>query len=186
MTITIRLARSSDIPTLEALIPQSVRGLSGNYYSPEQIEAGLVHVFGLDTQLIEDGTYYVAEIDGQAAGCGGWSRRKGLYGGNHNKGAGADEWLDPARKPARIRAFFVHPQWARRGVGAALMQAAEQAAREAGFQELALLATLPGQPLYAAAGFVADETVELTLPGEVKLRGVQMHKRLEAVGVDAG
>ncbi len=181
MDTILRLADSRDIPALQALIPESVRALSATYYSPEQIEAALVHIFGLDTQLIDDGTYFVVEVDGQMAGGGGWSRRKTLYGGNQAKTDGEDALLDPAHEPARIRAFFVHPRWARRGIGAALMQACEAAARAAGFREMALMATLPGQPLYASAGFVAIEPAQLAMPGGITLPAVRMVKRLDDV-----
>ena len=178
MTIDVRLANRADIPILEVIIPESVRTLSAGDYSPAQIETALVHLFGLDTQLIDDGTYCVAEVEGQVAGCGGWSRRKTLYGGNQTKAAHADPLLDPALEPARIRAFFVHPTYARRGVGAALMWACEQAAYQAGFRELTLVATLPGQRLYAAAGFVAVEDVAISMPGGLVLPTVRMTKRL--------
>src|SRR5438132_13022679 len=115
MPICIRLATMNEIPALEQLIAASVRSLSIGYYSPTQIESALVHVFGIDTQLITDGTYFVAELDGQLVGCGGWSRRKTLFGGDQMK-AVEDNLLDPKIEPARIRAFFVHPDFARRGI----------------------------------------------------------------------
>ena len=173
----LRLARRQDIPTLEALIPASVRALSVGYYSAEQIEAALIHVFGLDTQLIDDSSYFVAEVNGETAGCGGWSRRKTLYGGDQAKVAD-DSLLDPAREPARIRAFFIHPHWARRGIGMALLQACEQAARDAGFRSLTLGATLPGEPLYASAGFVAVERIQIAMHGGMVLPAVTMTKQL--------
>src|ERR1700690_1792365 len=108
--LSIRLASAGDIPTLEVLIPLSVRGLQAPFYSPAQMEAALGPVFGVDRQLIGDGTYFVVEDAGQIVGCGGWSRRLAVFGGDRAH-AGADATLDPARDPARIRAFFVHPGW---------------------------------------------------------------------------
>jgi predicted N-acetyltransferase YhbS len=179
MTIIIRLAHRPDIAALQRLILESVRALSVGYYSPEQVEAALIHVFGLDTRLIDDGTYFVAEVDGQIAGCGGWSRRQTLYGGDQAKGSAEDLLLDPARQPARIRAFFVHPDWARRGIGSALLRACEKAVREAGFRDLELVATLPGRLLYASVGFVAIEPVQLPMPGGLVLPAAWMTKHLQ-------
>jgi predicted N-acetyltransferase YhbS len=165
MPVVIRQARADDVATLDRLIPESVRGLSGGYYAAEQIESAIVHVFGVDTQLIRDGTYFVAEIDRELVGCGGWSRRRTLYGGDQTKSGEDEEYLDPATEAARIRAFFVHPGWARRGIGSALMRTCEAAARAAGFTRLELMATLPGEPLYAALGFVMVEQVDVEMPG---------------------
>src|SRR5256885_11860061 len=111
-----RLAREEDIPALEALIPLSVRSLQAPYYSAAQMEAALGPVFGVDGQLIRDGTYFVADHEGQLAGCGGWSRRTAVFGGDHDR-VGEDSLLEAAHDSARIRAFFVHPKWARRGLG---------------------------------------------------------------------
>lgn len=173
--ITLRLATPDDLPALQALIPASVRALSQGYYTPEQIESAIRHVFGPDTQLIADGTYFAAEEDGTIVGCGGWSRRRTLYGGDQMKGAD-DPLLDPATEAARIRAFFVHPGWARRGVGSAIMNACRDAAARAGFQRLELMATLPGEPLYRAFGFAVLERVETTLPDGVRVPFVRMDR----------
>jgi GNAT superfamily N-acetyltransferase len=173
----IRLAAPADLPALRTLIPASVRALGAGYYSPEQIESSLRHVFGPDTQLIADGTYLVAEAAGRVIGCGGWSRRRTLYGGDQRP-VGADELLDPARDAARIRAFFVAPEAARRGVGRVLLAACVDAARAAGFRSLELMATLPGVPFYRAQGFVDVEPVADTLPDGVVLRFVRMRCRL--------
>jgi GNAT superfamily N-acetyltransferase len=172
-----RAAHLAEVAALEALIDQSVRQLSVGYYSPPQIASALRYVFGIDTQLILDGTYYVAEIDGHLVGCGGWSRRTTLYGGDQHKAA-ADPLLNPAQDAARIRAFFVHPAWARRGVGRALIAVCEAAARQAGFRHLELAATLPGEPLYAALGYAASERLMPTLPDGQTLPIVRMHKHL--------
>ncbi len=110
-------------------------------------------MFGVDRQLIADSTYFVAEDGATLVGCGGWSKRKTLYGGDHGRDASEDALLDPATAPARIRAFFVHPRWARRGIGRKLLAACERAAAAAGFRSLELVATLAGVPLYAAGGY---------------------------------
>jgi GNAT superfamily N-acetyltransferase len=169
----VRAATDADVPALRALIADSVRGLSVGYYTPEQAEHALVHVFGPDTQLIADGTYYVVESSGVLIAAGGWSRRRTLYGGDQTK-AGADPLLDPATEPARIRAFFVHPAWARRGVGRLLFEHCLSAARAASFHELTLVATLPGVPLYEAVGFVGRESFAVAMPGGVALPVVRM------------
>ncbi|MDO7885617.1 GNAT family N-acetyltransferase [Hymenobacter cheonanensis] len=177
MPVHTRPARLGEVAELNALIEQSVRQLSVAYYAPAQIDSALRYVFGVDTQLIIDGTYYVAEIDGHLAGCGGWSRRHTLYGGDQHKVA-ADPLLDPAQDAARIRAFFVHPSWARQGVGRAILAVCEAAARQAGFQRLELAATLPGEPLYAALGYAAGARLSPVLPDGQTLPIVQMHKQL--------
>ncbi len=176
--VTIRLATSEDVPALRELVTASVRGLSVGYYSPEQIEAALVHMFGVDTQLVEDRTYYVAEADGEIVGCGGWSRRKTLFGGDQWKAGEPDALLDPERDAARIRAFFVRPDRARRGIGGRILRACETAAREQGFRRLELMATLPGEPLYAAYGYVGGERVEIPMGDGPALPGVAMSKEV--------
>jgi GNAT superfamily N-acetyltransferase len=167
MNIQLRLATTEDIPALDQLMRKSVRGLSAGYYTERQIEISLVHVFGIDTQLIADGTYFIAEANGQLAGCGGWSKRRTLYGGDQTK-QGEDNLLDPETEPARIRAFFVDPDFARRGIGRLIIEACEAAARAAGFTQMQLGATLPGIPLYAALGYQPIKEVEEPMPeGEV-------------------
>src|SRR6201996_639148 len=143
MQITTRLAQLDDIPTLNEMIAQSVRGLSIGYYSPQQIESSIKYIFGIDTQLVIDGTYYIAEVDGQLAGCGGWSKRNTLYGGDQHKDI-EDPLLDPKTDAARIRAFFVHPGYARKGVGRHIINVCEAAAKANGFTSFELGATLPG------------------------------------------
>lgn len=169
----VRPATPTDEPALGVLIPLSVRALSRGEYSEAQIESALRHVFGVDTQLIADGTYFVAEEEGTLVGCGGWSRRRTLYGGDQMK-QGEDPLLDPRTDAARIRAFYVHPGWARRGVGSALLEACFAAAREEGFRRLELRATLPGVPLYRALGFEVAERVEAVLPDGVTIPFVRM------------
>jgi GNAT superfamily N-acetyltransferase len=175
---TIRLATTADEPALRAMIPRSARALSHGYYTAAQAEAAITHIFGLDTTLLSDGTYFVVESpEGALAGCGGWSRRRTLYGGNQHKAA-EDPLLDPATDAARIRAFFVSPEHARRGVGALLLTECVRAAGAAGFQRLELMATLPGVPLYEASGFRAMEAVTETVPGPVDIPFVRMERLL--------
>jgi GNAT superfamily N-acetyltransferase len=169
----LRTARRSDIPALEALIELSGRVLSVGHYSPEQADAITRHVFGVDTQLIDDQTYFVIEGDSRLVACGGWSRRRTLFGGDQAK-AGPDRLLDPSVEPARIRAFFVHPSMARRGLGRQLMAACLAAARRAGFSSLELVATVPGEPLYLASGFAVVERFDLDLPGGVHVPVARM------------
>jgi GNAT superfamily N-acetyltransferase len=173
----LRLAQESDVPALEALIPLSVHGLQAAYYSPSQMAAAIGPVFGVDRQLILDGTYFVAEHDGRVIGCGGWSRRRSLYGGDGGR-AGEDALLDPARDAARVRAFFVHPGWARRGIGRSIMSACENAISQAGFRTVEIVATLAGEPLYAAFGYAVAERYEITMPGGLGLPVVRMHRQM--------
>lgn len=176
---SIRLAREDDIPALEALIPLSVHALQAASYSPAQRAAALGPVFGVDRQLIGDGTYFVAEHRGQVIACGGWSRRRAVFGGDRSR-VGEDAALDPALDPARIRAFFVHPDWARRGLGRALLTACETALRAAGFRSAVLVATLAGEPLYAAFGYAVEERYEVPLAGGLALPAVRMNKAFAA------
>ncbi|HEV3200153.1 MAG TPA: GNAT family N-acetyltransferase [Bryobacteraceae bacterium] len=177
----IRKAEFEDIPILEWLIPESVRTLQARDYSPEQMEGALGTVFGVDRQLIRDGTYFVVEIDSRIVACGGWSRRKTLFGSDHAPGKD-DAWLDPSVEPARIRAFFVHPEWARRGIGSLLMRASEEAAAAEGFSSLELVATLTGEPLYRAHGFQGVEWFDVALPNGARLPVVRMRKEVGSHG----
>ncbi len=177
MELKVRTAKFEDIPQLNEMIAASVRGLSTNYYTPAQIESAIKYIFGVDTQLVTDGTYYVVEIDGQLAGCGGWSKRNTLYGGDQHKEI-EDPLLDPEKDAARIRAFFVHPDFARRGVGRYLIDVCEKAAAAEGFTRIEMGATLPGVPLYAAVGYEAIERIDTTLPDGEVLGIVRMGKRL--------
>lgn len=153
----LRLASAADRPALEALLERSVRDLSRDYYSPAQIDSSLKAIFGIDGTLIADGTYFVVMVGDRYAACGGWSRRRTLFGGDQAAGRSAD-LLDPAVDAAKIRAFFVDPAFARRGIASLMMRTAEQAALAEGFNSLELMATLPGLPLYKALGFVATGT----------------------------
>jgi predicted alpha/beta hydrolase family esterase/GNAT superfamily N-acetyltransferase len=174
---TARLARRDDIPALNALIDASVRALSTSVYTPQQIESALRHMFGVDTQLVDDGTYFVLEADGHPVACGGWSGRQTLFGGDQHK-SGEDTPVDPSVMPARIRAFFVHPSYARRGLGQRLYALAAHEARRAGFTRVELMATLPGVPLYTALGFVACEDVGVQLGDGVTVPCLRMDRPL--------
>jgi GNAT superfamily N-acetyltransferase len=176
--IAVRVAKAADLPLLRELIPESVRALSRGYYTAEQIESAIRHVFGVDTQLVADGTYFVAQLGDAVAGCGGWSRRNTLFGGDQMK-SGPDPLLDPASEPARVRAFFVRPEFARRGVGSRIMEACVRAAREGGFRSLELAATLPGEPLYRAFGFEAVEKLDTLLPDGVRIPFIRMSRALD-------
>ena len=174
----LRVATSSDVPALRTLIDLSARALSADFYSPAQIEAAVTHVFGVDTQLIADGTYFLVEASDELVAAGGWSARRTLYGGDQMKAA-ADPLLDPSSEPARIRAFFVHPDWARHGLARKLYAACVEAARAAGFRRFELMATKPGEPFYAALGFTVEERVIVTLPGGVEVPFVRMSRAID-------
>ena len=176
MDTQIRLASLEDIAALECLIPESARALQANYYTPEQIEGALGTVFGVDSQLIQDGTYFIAENTNQIVGCGGWSQRKTLYGGDRGKKAEEDELLDPSIDPAKIRAFFIHPAWARKGIGSQIMKQCEARALEAGFQTIEIIATLAGEPLYSRFGYHVNQQFEISLPNKSFLPVVRMVK----------
>jgi len=177
--LIIRPARADEIPALEALITASARILSQGYYSPEETEAAITHVFGVDSELVADGTYLVVEdAAGDRLGCGGWSKRATLFGGDRFAGRESG-LLDPARDAAKVRAFFVAPQAARKGVGAALLKACEDAAASAGFARTELMATLPGVPFYAAHGYAEQGQISQDCGG-VAVRFVPMAKQLPA------
>ena len=173
----LRLADHADIPALQDLIARSGRELSVGFYTPEQAEAITVHVFGVDTQLIDDRSYFAIEDAGRIVACGGWSARRTLFGGDQHK-HGEDNRLDPATEPARIRAFFVDPAHARRGLAQQLLEACIDAARRAGFGAMELAATLPGEPFYRRYGFDAVERFEIPLPGDLAVPLVRMRKAI--------
>ena len=177
MEISIRTATMEDIPALQKLIPESARGLSQGYYTPQQIESAIKYIFGVDTQLIADKTYYVAEAEGQVVGCGGWSKRKTLYGGDQMK-AEQDPLLDPSVDAGRIRAFFIDPDWARRGIGRRIIAACEDAAKADGFTSMELGATLPGEPLYAALGYEVTDRFDIPMADGTTLPCAHMKKQL--------
>jgi GNAT superfamily N-acetyltransferase len=180
--IHIRPAVPADVPVLQQLIDASVRELQARDYTPAQMEGALKTVFGVDSQLIADGTYLVAEAlpagDARAviAGCGGWSKRKTLYGGDKWTGR-EDSLLDPLRDAAKIRAFFIHPAWARRGVGTLILQACEVAAKSAGFTRYEMGATLTGAKLFGVKGYVAVRRIEIPLVNGESLPVIHMEKR---------
>lgn len=178
MPTRFRLATIEDIPELTELIAASARELTAGDYTSEQIEAALGSAWGVDTQLIRDGTYFVVESPGAGIiACGGWSYRKTLFGGDGQAGREAAV-LDPATDAARIRAFFVRPDWSRRGVGSMLLAECERAARAHGFTSTALMATLPGVRLYRKFGYVGNEQVSSPLPNGLAIAFVPMSKQL--------
>ena len=174
---TLRLATEADVPALHALIEASVRGLQANDYTPAQIEGALGSVLGLDTQLIADRTYFVAESfgSGRLAGCGGWSRRKTLFGADQGPGR-EPELLDPATDAARVRAIFVHPRFARQGLGSLILAAVENAARAASFRRFEMGSTLTGIPLYRLKGYIEVESIAVPLWNGEMLPVVKMVK----------
>jgi GNAT superfamily N-acetyltransferase len=176
----IRPANHADVPALRSLIERSVRQLQRNDYTPAQIEGALGHALGLDTQLIEDGTYFAAVASSQPeqiVGCGGWSYRKTLFGSDHGPNREA-ALLDPTTEPAKIRAIFVDPEWARKGLGTLILKHCEDAARQAGFRNLEMGSTLTGVPLYSLKGYVRRETVAIPLPNGEVLPIVHMVKSI--------
>jgi GNAT superfamily N-acetyltransferase len=175
--LTLRRARPEDITALEAHIAASARALGEGHYSAAETEAAIAHVFGVDSELVADGTYFIVEsADRRIAGCGGWSFRPTLFGGDRYAARSTGR-LDPAHDAARIRAFFVSGSFARMGVGRQLLEACEDAARAAGFTRMALMATLPGVPFYAACGFIADAPQTFDLGGTA-VRFVPMTKQI--------
>jgi len=189
--IHLRLAAPEDVPVLRDLIDASVRGLQAKDYTPAQIEGALKTVFGVDSQLIADGTYIVAEAEENTIahagtdntssrkriiGCGGWSKRKTLYGSDHWTDR-EDSLLDPLRDAAKIRAFFIHPDWARRGVGSLILKACEDAARAAGFVRYEMGATLTGAKLFGAKGYVAVKPISIPLINGESLPVIHMEKQ---------
>jgi GNAT superfamily N-acetyltransferase len=179
VTIAIRLAAVADIPQIEALIARSARGLSAQDYRPSQVEGALRGAFGVDTQLLADQTYFVVEEDGRLIGCGGWSFRSTLFGGDTRLGRDSS-MLDPGTQAAKIRAFFVDPQHARRGMGTLLLERCEKEARDHGFSQVELMATLPGVKLYAARGFVAAAMVHFDVGAGESIEFIPMRKMLAA------
>lgn len=176
MEYLLRLATINDEPALRELIARSIHGLGAVDYSTAQIDAALLGAFGVDTALIHDQTYFaVVTASGEVVGCGGWSRRKTLFGGDAFEKR-EDDWLDPSHEAARIRAFFVDPAHARRGIGKRLLERCEAEAARAGFKTFALMATLPGKRLYENYGYVAEPRIEHPLPGGLHITFVPMTK----------
>jgi N-acetylglutamate synthase-like GNAT family acetyltransferase len=184
--IHIRKAVAEDIPTLHALIDASARGLQAEDYTPQQIEGALKTVLGVDSQLIADGTCFIAEADSEsesenanvvAVGCGGWSKRKTLFGGDQ-WAARQDSLLDPRVDAAKIRSFFVHPAWPRRGIGSAILETCESAAKAEGFSRAEMGATLTGVKLFQVRGYASLESIEIPLQNGESLPVVRMTKQL--------
>ena len=178
MDYTLRKANLEDREAIEQLIVESARNLSREDYSEPQIEAAILTVFGVDTDLILDGTYFVADSSGMLIGCGGWSKRRTLFGGDRFATRDSSE-LDPMLEAAKIRAFFVHPESARKGIGRAILSACESEARAHGFQSIELMATLPGLKLYKACGYEGDQRVEYEIEDGVSIEFVPMRKDLK-------
>ena len=174
--LTHRLAAASDMEALTGLMNAAIRDLLPEFLPPDQVEASFA-VMGLDTVLIEDGTYFVIELDGELAGCGGWSRRATLFGGNHTKGRDA-RLLDPKTEPARVRAMYTSPRFTRRGVGRKVLTLCEEAARREGFSRVELAATMGGKPLYEACGYQTIEAIPVTTPSGVQVPLLRMGKAL--------
>jgi GNAT superfamily N-acetyltransferase len=167
MPLTHRLAETRDLPAMTALMDRAIGELLKPFLDDRQIEASR-QIMGLDTQLVEDGTYFVVEEAGQVAGCGGWSRRATMFGGDHTEGRDS-ALLDPAKDAARVRAMYTHPGFARRGVGRLILSLCEEAARAEGFQRAELVATMAGEPLYRACGYqlveaFSDERTGVAVP----------------------
>lgn len=171
-----RLAIPADMPALQQLMTAAIRGLLPQFLSPEKVEASFA-VMGVDSQLIEDGTYFVLEEGGVMAGCGGWSRRATLFGHNHTAGRDS-RLLDPLREPARVRAMYTAPLFVRRGVGRQILQLCEAAARAEGFSRTELGATKGGEPLYRACGYIEIERMEVPTPGGITVPITRMGKQL--------
>ena len=173
---THRLATPADMPALQALMRTAIIQLLPQFLPPEKVEASFA-VMGVDSQLIEDGTYFILESDGVMAGCGGWSRRATLFGHNHTAGRDA-RMLDPATEAARIRAMYTAPAFVRRGVGRKILELCEAAARREGFARAELGATAGGEPLYRACGYQEIERMEVPTQGGVTVPITRMGKAL--------
>ena len=176
MPLTSRPAEPADLPALTTLMDLAIGALQRPFLSPEQIVASRA-VMGLDSQLIADRTYFIIEADGRLAGCGGWSRRATLYGGDHSTPLRDARELDPTRDAARVRAMYTHPDFVRRGVGRMILSLCEDAARAEGFSNAELMATLAGEPLYAACGYREIERTAADVDG-VSVPLVRMGKPL--------
>lgn len=176
---TLRVAALADEDAIGVLMKESIRSIFPRFYDRRQTESAIRYIGDVDRTLVADGTYFVLESEGEVVGCGGWSRRNLLYTGSGHSDSDA-RLLDPHTEPARVRAMFVRSDWTRRGLGRRILEECETAAREEEFAQLALMATLPGVPLYAAYGFRPLEEVEITMPDGITLAGVSMDKPVEA------
>jgi len=178
LAFRLRKATSGDEAAIADVIAASVRGLAKGIYDEQQIELSIHSVFGVDRQLISDETYFVAETSDRIVGCGGWSFRRTLYGASGYAFSREPDRLDPASDAAKIRAFFVHPNAARNGIGRTILKACESEAREAGFHSAEMMATLPGVPLYEACGYARVESVSVPLQNDMSIECIKMSKKL--------
>jgi GNAT superfamily N-acetyltransferase len=176
MPLHSRIARDEDLPAMREIMRLAIDELQSDFLSPEEVEASHA-VMGLDTQLVRDGTYFVIETGGEIAGCGGWSRRATLYGGDHSLDLREPRLLDPAVDAARVRAMYTHPAFTRRGVGRRILDEAEKAAAAEGFRRVELMATLAGVPLYRACGYREIERTAADVGG-IKVPLILMGKDL--------
>lgn len=174
--LTHRIAQEADIAALRELMNLAIDHLQGDVLTPEQVRVSHA-VMGIDTQLVRDGTYFIVESDGALAGCGGWSPRATLYGGDHSAGRNA-RMLDPAREAARVRAMYTHPDHVRKGVGRLVLELCENAARAAGFSRVEMMATMAGQRLYAACGYEALAGVTYDIVDGIEVPLIRMGKPL--------
>ena len=176
--ISIRLACIKEVKTLNQIIALSAMELGKEDYSEQEIKVAIQYIYGIDTDLVNDKTYFVIEKNGEVAGSGGWSKRKKLFGGNNFVGNSESVFLDPLKDAAKIRAFFIHPKFARQGLGSMLLQYCELQAQKNGFTQLEMMATLPGVKLYKQLGYEAVSNEVVILPNKVSLRFVHMRKNL--------
>jgi N-acetylglutamate synthase-like GNAT family acetyltransferase len=175
--VRIRTATEADVPALHALIEASVRRLQAQDYTQAEIDGALGHALGLDSQLVEDGTYFIAEVGGEMVASGGWSYRATLCGSDGMSGREPAS-LDPAKDAAKIRSIFVHPKWARQGLGSVMLEYCEEQARQAGFRRLEMGSTLTGAPLYRLRGYEEQERIAIPLPNGEALRVIRMTKSI--------
>lgn len=176
----IRKATRGDIPIIERVMRRSMESLGRTTYTAEQVSSAVRYITQPDRQLIDDGTYYVVLVDDLIVACGGWSRRAKLYSGSTDQETSdKSRALDPSAEAARIRAMFVDPDYARRGIGKLILEESEEAARAQGFERLELMALLPGVPLYEAAGYITREKSHVELPDGGRLETLLMEKRLK-------
>jgi GNAT superfamily N-acetyltransferase len=171
----LRLAAPADAAGIDELMQASTRDIFPSFYDRRQTEASIEYIASVDKGLIEDGTYFVVEVDGELVACGGWSRRDKLYTGS-GAAAGDARLLDPATEPARVRAMFTRSDWTRRGLGRRILEACEAAAKSEGFRTLALMATMPGLPLYTSYGFELLERTDVTMPDGTRIACASMQK----------
>lgn len=176
LEFSYRLAKVSDIGDLKKLMEASINLLLRDYLSKEQIEASF-EAMGMDERLISDKTYYLISKKRSLVGCGGWSRRKTLFGGGHTVNRD-DSMLNPQKDPARIRAMYTHPNWTRKGIGRLILHLSEEAALSEGFTKFELMATLAGKPLYRSCGYEIEEELEFLSSSGVKVPLIKMVKRL--------